>query len=47
MKGEKVVQDGEDGFLDLTGIRRIPDNARLLGEVEHDEGVGGGPIDLW
>jgi hypothetical protein len=35
-----VVEDGEDGFLDFTGVVRAADEHELLAEVDEDEDLG-------
>ena len=44
---QKVVHDGEDRFLDLTAIARVADQAQLLLEVDHDDGLRARTVDLW
>ena len=37
LEGQQVVEDGEDGLLDLAGVARPADDPELLPEVEDDE----------
>lgn len=39
--GHKVVHDGEDGFLDFTGIQSPTDQDQFLGQVDQNKGFSG------
>ena len=43
---QQVVHDGEDGLLDLAGIRRPADENHLAREARNDEGFGAGSVDV-
>ena len=45
LHGQQVVHDGEYGFLDFTGIRRVADNAEPLIEIQNNKGFRSGGID--
>ena len=44
---QDVVQQREDGFLELSGVPRAADEDEFAGEVEDDEHFGTGVIALW
>ena len=46
VKGEKVVEDCEDRFLDFPGIGGVTDDAYPCSKIQDDERVRGGAVDL-
>jgi len=44
--GQVVIEDGKHRFLDLTGIGSAADQDQLLGEVDQNEGLGIGAVQL-
>ncbi len=44
--GEHVVEDREDGLLDLAAVVGAADQDQILGDVDEDGGLGVGPVPL-